>query len=79
MKNIHYSETVSEKKAQIPLKLLVLVSYPVAVFGKINKKTYLQFYMAIIGQVIRTEEVLLTYKLGWLFYFQKQSSFTHLN
>lgn len=43
MKNIHYSETVSEKKTQIPLKQLVLVSYPVAVFGKVNKKTYLQF------------------------------------
>ena len=63
MKNIHFSETVSEKKTQISLKQLVLVSYPVADFGKI-KKTYLQFYMAIISQVIRTEEVLLTYKLG---------------
>lgn len=64
MKNIHYSETVSEKKTQISLKQLVLVSYPVADIGKVNKKTYLRFYMAIIGQVIRTEEVLLTYKLG---------------
>lgn len=64
MKNILYSETMSKKNTQIPLKQLVIVSYPVAVFGKINKKTHLQFYIAIICQVIRIEEILLTYTLG---------------